>query len=90
MKDKTTAFVLAWFLGGFGAHRFYLGESGAGLLYFLFCWTLIPAFVAFFEGLVYPWSQENRSQHKREENPTPSPIGTCDDHEFRFPGVDSK
>ncbi|MEZ4462632.1 MAG: TM2 domain-containing protein [bacterium] len=37
MKDKTTAFLLAWFLGGFGIHKFYLGENGAGLLYLLFC-----------------------------------------------------
>ncbi|MEZ4462909.1 MAG: TM2 domain-containing protein [bacterium] len=53
MKDKTTAFLLAWFLGGFGIHKFYLGENGAGLLYLLFCWTLIPSFIAFFEGIVY-------------------------------------
>lgn len=53
MKDKTTAFVLAWFLGGFGVHKFYLGENVAGLLYFITCWTLIPAVVAFFEGISY-------------------------------------
>jgi TM2 domain-containing membrane protein YozV len=53
MKDKTTAFILAWFFGGLGIHRFYLGENGAGLLYFIFCWTFIPAFIAFFEGLSY-------------------------------------
>lgn len=53
MKDKTTAFVLAWFLGGFGVHKFYLGENVAGLLYFITCWTLIPSVVAFFEGIGY-------------------------------------
>ncbi len=53
MRNKTTAFILAWFLGGFGAHKFYLGENGAGMLYFLFCWTLIPGLLAFFEGIVY-------------------------------------
>jgi len=49
MKDKTTAALLALLLGGLGAHKFYLDESGTGVLYLLFCWTFIPAFIAFFE-----------------------------------------
>ena len=49
MKSKTTAVVLAFFLGGFGAHRFYLGQSGRGILYLVFCWTLIPAIIAFID-----------------------------------------
>ncbi|RKO71209.1 TM2 domain-containing protein [Sphingobacterium puteale] len=44
MKDKTTAALMAFFLGGFGAHRFYLGQIGLGFLYLLFCWTLIPTY----------------------------------------------
>lgn len=46
MKSKTTAILLCLFLGGFGAHRFYLGQSGVGLMYLIFCWTLIPALLA--------------------------------------------
>ncbi len=46
MKSKTTAVVLALFLGGFGIHRFYLGESGKGIMYLIFCWTFIPAIIA--------------------------------------------
>lgn len=46
MKSKTTATILCLFLGGFGIHRFYLGQSGIGLLYLLFCWTFIPAILA--------------------------------------------
>ncbi len=53
MKDKTTAAILAWFLGGLGVHRFYLGENGVGIMYLLFCWTLIPGFIAIFEGIGY-------------------------------------
>lgn len=49
MKSKTTAVVLAFFLGGFGAHRFYLGQSGRGILYLVFCWTFIPAIIAFID-----------------------------------------
>ena len=52
-RDKTTAALLAFFLGGIGVHKFYLGESGQGVLYLLFCWTFIPAFIAFIEMIIY-------------------------------------
>lgn len=52
MKDKTSAGLLALFLGGLGAHKFYLGRTGMGLIYLLFCWTFIPAIVSFFEAVV--------------------------------------
>lgn len=32
-KSKTTALLLCIFLGGFGAHRFYVGKGGTGILY---------------------------------------------------------
>jgi TM2 domain-containing membrane protein YozV len=49
MKNKIVAALLAFFLGGFGIHKFYLGEGVAGVIYLLFCWTLIPGIIAFFE-----------------------------------------
>jgi TM2 domain-containing membrane protein YozV len=58
--------LLALFLGGFGAHRFYMGEMGLGILYFVFCWTGIPSIVAFIECFFMPgrvraynWQQAN-------------------------------
>ncbi|WP_322746659.1 NINE protein [Bacteroidetes bacterium endosymbiont of Geopemphigus sp.] len=36
------------FLGGFGAHKFYLGCSKIGVLYLIFCWSLILGIIAFF------------------------------------------
>ncbi len=45
-KSKVAAALLAFFLGGLGAHKFYLGRWGWGLVYLLFCWTFIPSVVA--------------------------------------------
>ncbi|CAA9198923.1 TM2 domain-containing protein [Flavobacterium collinsii] len=55
MKSKLTATILTFFLGGFGIHKFYLGKSTQGIMYILFCWTLIPSILAFFEffGLLF-------------------------------------
>lgn len=51
-RQKGVAVVLALFLGGFGVHRFYLGQIGMGVVYLLFFWTFIPAFVAVIEALI--------------------------------------
>lgn len=53
MKDKTTAGILALLVGGIGVHKFYLNRTGQGILYLLFCWTLIPGLIAFIEGIQY-------------------------------------
>ena len=48
-KSVTVAFLLAFFLGGFGAHKFYFGQIGIGVLYAIFVWTFIPSIVALIE-----------------------------------------
>lgn len=52
MKDKNTAAILALVLGSVGGHRFYLGQPGMGLLYLMFCWTLIPSVASFIEFIM--------------------------------------
>ena len=48
-----TALLLAWTLGGVGVHKFYLGQTGQGLLYLLLSPTLLPALAALTEGFSY-------------------------------------
>ena len=48
-KSPTTAILWALFLGGIGAHKFYMGQIGLGILYLLFVWTYIPSIIAFIE-----------------------------------------
>lgn len=52
-KSYITAVLLTFFLGGFGAHKFYMNQSGKGILYLLFFWTLIPSLLAFIEFVVW-------------------------------------
>ncbi|WP_066823802.1 TM2 domain-containing protein [Sphingomonas mali] len=60
-KDKVAAALLAFFLGCFGAHKFYLNKTGAAVT-MLLCGTigwllvlpgLITAIIAFVEFIIY-------------------------------------
>jgi len=52
MKNRTSAILWCFFLGAFGAHKFYLGQSGWGIVYLLFFWTGIPSLAAFVEFIM--------------------------------------
>ncbi|RMH47148.1 MAG: TM2 domain-containing protein [Gammaproteobacteria bacterium] len=66
-KDPTTAVLLALFLGGIGGHKFYLGQTGLGVLYLLFCWTMIPGVIALFEAFSLPLQVSKFNQKKMQE-----------------------
>ena len=53
MKNRGIAAILAFFLGTFGIHKFYLGRPIQGLLYLLFCWTGIPGILGVIEAILY-------------------------------------
>ena len=72
-KSKVVAGVLALFLGGLGVHKFYLGQTGLGILYlclyffgifFLFIPTLIIGVIAFVEAIVYFCSSDENFDNK--------------------------
>jgi hypothetical protein len=58
-KSKGVAAFLALFLGGIGAHKFYLEQPFMGLIYLCFCWTFIPAIIGVLESLVYIFMSHN-------------------------------
>ena len=72
MKDKNTAALLAFFLGGLGAHRFYLGQTGLGFVCLIFCWTFIPAFIALIDFVLFltmsKESFDRKYQHAMYQN----------------------
>ena len=63
-KNKTTAALFALFLGGVGVHKFYLGNTGIGVLYLLFSWTLIPAIIGIIEGIILFSMSEEKFNEK--------------------------
>ncbi len=60
-KSKVVAALLAFFLGDFGIHKFYLGKTGQGMIYLiltvLFFWTVIIPFIiaiiCWIEAVIY-------------------------------------
>ena len=67
-KDRLTAALLAFFLGGIGVHHFYLGNMVLGVIYVLFCWTLIPGIIALVEGIMF-LCMSDASFQQRFKNP---------------------
>ncbi len=55
-KDPMTAALLCFFLGGFGVHRFYLGQTQLGIAYFIACFVLatLPIYTSFIEAFFAP------------------------------------
>jgi TM2 domain-containing membrane protein YozV len=63
-KDRTSAGIIALFLGGLGGHHFYLGNTKKGIVYLLFFWTFIPAIAAFIEGILYLTKSDEEFQRQ--------------------------
>lgn len=56
--------MLCFFLGGVGAHHYYLGNTGRGIAYTVFAITLIPGLVAFVEFIMLATMNTNEFHQK--------------------------
>ncbi len=63
-KSRIAAGILAILLGGLGVHKFYMGKIGMGILYLLFCWTIIPGIVGLVEGIIYLCESDAAFAHR--------------------------
>lgn len=50
--NKIAYVLFAILLGGVGAHKFYVGKVGLGVLYLIFFWTCVPALIGLIEGIL--------------------------------------
>ena len=63
-KNKALAALLAFFLGGLGIHKFYLGQKKWGIAYLVLCWTQVPAFVGIVDGIIILLQSEEKFTQK--------------------------
>lgn len=59
-KSRGRAAALAFALGAFGVHRFYLEEHGRGIAYAVFFWTFVPLLLSVRDGMRYLRMEEGR------------------------------
>jgi high-affinity iron transporter len=52
-NNRREAGIVAIIFGGLGIHKFYIGKYGQGILYAVFCWSLIPFFLGIADGIHY-------------------------------------
>ncbi len=78
--NRVAAFLFAWFLGLLGAHKFYLGQTAAGVSYLLanilLSWTLVVplifGIVCFIEGIMYLTCSDEEFARKYAAHTSPT------------------
>lgn len=73
-KSKTTAALLALFLGGIGVHYFYMGKHIPGLVFLVLCWTWVPALLALVQAIMMFTMTEEQFNAKYVFTPNQFPL----------------
>jgi len=71
-KSKGLAGALALLIGGFGIHRFYLGQWW-GVFYLLLFWTAIPGLISIIEAIVMWCTNDNTWDARHNEGRPAAP-----------------
>lgn len=66
MKSKIVAGILGILLGGWGVHKFYMGNILAGVVYLVLCLTGIPSILGIIEGIVFLIDDDEKFQARVE------------------------
>lgn len=64
MKNRTTAGLFALFLGWAGIHRFYLGQTGLGILYFILMFFGVSFILGLIDAIVFFTMDDNEFNRK--------------------------
>lgn len=86
-KQTVTTWLLWFFLGVFGAHRFYLGKIGTGIAMLFFGWLTLGIWWIVDAFLITGWLKKNEQEvtsqllieieEMRKGPPPPPPTGTA-------------
>lgn len=71
--SKGTLVLLAVLLGGVGAHKFYMGSWGWGIVYLVLFWTAIPLIASIIEWIRYVLMSDDEFYKKVAEFQAKSP-----------------
>lgn len=72
---------LSFFLGALGFQKFYLGETGKGILSILFCWTFIPVLIGWIDFVKFVSVSEEKFSLKYNRNHKPLKKKMQDSHQ---------
>lgn len=66
-RNSTTAVLLAVLFGGVGAHHFYMGNIGLGVVYIIFSWSMVPLILGIIEAFLMPARVRNYNMARARE-----------------------
>lgn len=90
-KSKTVGYLLAFFLGGIGAHLFYYKKYVRGIIYLIFCWTYIPIILGWIDMLfIKKWHEQLMSGIDDAKHPLPNDVAAYNQKEPKTTKADNK
>ena len=64
VKDRIATAIIAFGMGWFGMHKFYIGKWVWGVIYLIFSVTTLPLIISIVEGVLYLLMSGEEFDHK--------------------------